>query len=141
MRRSRRPRAKRHTLDAPSLFTSVHTLRTATGATQPHQREKEEGRLKRHAAYGGTELTVGGAGMQRHYLGAMAAVAERLKDMPHVLGFDTLNEPSTGWIGVRMSDRRDHTTAEGPALPGVAWCDPPYTHTFVRTYRGFIRAR
>ena len=52
----------------------------------------------------------------------MKAVAERLKDMPHVLGFDTLNEPSAGWIGVRMSDRRDETTAAGPALPGIAWC-------------------
>ena len=51
----------------------------------------------------------------------MKAVAERLKDMPHVLGFDTLNEPSAGWIGVRMSDRRDETTAAGPALPGIAW--------------------
>ena len=59
--------------------------------------------------------------LQGHYLGAMMAVAQRLKDMPHVLGFDTLNEPSAGWIGVRMSDRRDQTTRAGPALPGIAW--------------------
>jgi hypothetical protein len=37
--------------------------------------------------------------MQDHYLGCLLEVAKRVKDMPHVLGFDTLNEPGQGWIG------------------------------------------
>jgi hypothetical protein len=37
--------------------------------------------------------------LQGHYLGAMRQVALRLRDMPHVMGFDTLNEPSYGWLG------------------------------------------
>jgi hypothetical protein len=37
--------------------------------------------------------------LQRHYLGAVRQVALRLKDLPHVLGYDTMNEPSPGYIG------------------------------------------
>lgn len=37
--------------------------------------------------------------LQRHYFGAIQQVALRLKDMPHVVGYDTLNEPSRGYIG------------------------------------------
>ena len=37
--------------------------------------------------------------LQQHYLDSMVQVARRVKDMPHVLGFDTLNEPSPGYIG------------------------------------------
>ncbi|NPV55080.1 MAG: cellulase family glycosylhydrolase [Anaerolineae bacterium] len=37
--------------------------------------------------------------LQQHYFDAVAQVAERLKGMPHVVGYDVLNEPSTGWIG------------------------------------------
>jgi hypothetical protein len=37
--------------------------------------------------------------LQRHYLDAIVQVAERLKDLPHVWGYDTLNEPSAGYIG------------------------------------------
>ncbi|MBY8822456.1 cellulase family glycosylhydrolase [Sphingomonas colocasiae] len=68
--------------------------------------------------------------LQRHYLGSMDAVAARLRDMPHVLGFDTLNEPGTGWIGERLSYRHlapseDNTTRARPgkamsALDGLA---------------------
>jgi len=39
--------------------------------------------------------------LQGHYFNAVKKVAERLKDLPHVLGYDTLNEPSQGWIGWR----------------------------------------
>lgn len=42
--------------------------------------------------------------LQRHYLGAMRAVAERVAGMEHVIGFDTLNEPSTGYIGRRLDE-------------------------------------
>ena len=37
--------------------------------------------------------------LQRHYLGAIGQIATRLKDLPHVVGYDTLNEPSPGFIG------------------------------------------
>lgn len=37
--------------------------------------------------------------LQRHYIGAMKQVAGRLKDLPNVVGYDTLNEPSNGYIG------------------------------------------
>jgi hypothetical protein len=37
--------------------------------------------------------------LQRHYLGAATQVARRLKDLPNVLGFDAINEPSPGYIG------------------------------------------
>lgn len=37
--------------------------------------------------------------LQGHYLGSMAAVAERVAGFDNVIGFDTLNEPGTGYIG------------------------------------------
>ena len=61
--------------------------------------------------------------LQGKYLGAMRAVAERVKDMDHVLGFDTLNEPSLGWIGKPLSRRHTERTPEHPepVSPGPAW--------------------
>ncbi len=40
--------------------------------------------------------------LQDHYLGAMREIAKRVRDQPHVLGFDTLNEPGTGWLGLPL---------------------------------------
>ncbi len=37
--------------------------------------------------------------LQRHYISAIQQVAQRLKDLPNVLGFDTFNEPLKGFIG------------------------------------------
>ncbi|GAB4473852.1 MAG: cellulase family glycosylhydrolase [Anaerolineae bacterium] len=37
--------------------------------------------------------------LQRHYINAIRQVALRLKDFDHVVGFDTMNEPSVGFIG------------------------------------------
>lgn len=37
--------------------------------------------------------------LQRHYIQAVKQVAERLQGFSHVLGYDTLNEPSAGYIG------------------------------------------
>ncbi|MBN2676516.1 MAG: cellulase family glycosylhydrolase [Anaerolineaceae bacterium] len=37
--------------------------------------------------------------LQDHYINAIQQVAMRLKGMSHVIGYDTLNEPSHGWIG------------------------------------------
>ncbi|MEM9955825.1 MAG: cellulase family glycosylhydrolase [Chloroflexota bacterium] len=36
--------------------------------------------------------------LQRHYFGAMTQVAQQLKDKPHVIGYDFMNEPSKGFI-------------------------------------------
>ena len=38
---------------------------------------------------------------QTHYFEAVKEVAAKLKGPSHVLGYDTLNEPSPGWIGWR----------------------------------------
>lgn len=37
--------------------------------------------------------------LQRHYVGAIKQVALRLRGLPNVVGYDTLNEPSPGFIG------------------------------------------
>lgn len=37
--------------------------------------------------------------LQSHYFNAIKQVAMRLKDMPNVVGYDTMNEPSSGYIG------------------------------------------
>jgi len=38
--------------------------------------------------------------LQRHYIAAMQQVASHLMGMAQVVGYDTLNEPSSGYIGV-----------------------------------------
>lgn len=37
--------------------------------------------------------------LQSHYINAIKQVAERLKGLPNVVGYDSLNEPSGGYIG------------------------------------------
>jgi hypothetical protein len=37
--------------------------------------------------------------LQRHYVSAFCELARRLRDLPWVVGYDTLNEPLPGWIG------------------------------------------
>lgn len=61
--------------------------------------------------------------LQGKYLGSMRAIAERLAGMDHVLGFDTLNEPSLGWIGHKLSHQHTERTKENPerVTPGPAW--------------------
>ncbi|MBN1880915.1 MAG: cellulase family glycosylhydrolase [Deltaproteobacteria bacterium] len=58
--------------------------------------------------------------MQEHYLGCLREVGKRVADMPHVLGFDTLNEPNPGWVGkfldatyIKLDRERD--------IVGVVW--------------------
>lgn len=53
--------------------------------------------------------------LQAHFFGSVAQVAQRLAKMPHVVGFDILNEPSFGWIGQALS-----TLTEAPFLRGPA---------------------
>ncbi|HXC55872.1 MAG TPA: cellulase family glycosylhydrolase [Rhizomicrobium sp.] len=59
--------------------------------------------------------------LQAHYVGAMQAVAGRVKDMPHVIGFDTLNEPGEGWIGEALTHSQHHdSTGMADLRPGLA---------------------
>src|SRR5215212_8099561 len=37
--------------------------------------------------------------LQRHYIDSIVEVARRLRDLPNVVGYDTLNEPGYGFIG------------------------------------------
>lgn len=55
-----------------------------------------------------------GRWLRDRYLGSMRAVAERVADLDHVIGFDTLNEPGSGWIGRTLDD-------PGRTLSGLAW--------------------
>jgi hypothetical protein len=41
------------------------------------------------------------ASLQRHYIHAIQQIALRLKDLPNVIGYDTMNEPLRGYIGWR----------------------------------------
>jgi hypothetical protein len=61
--------------------------------------------------------------LQSHYFGAVRAVAERVRELPNVLGFDTLNEPGMGWIGQPMTTRRTAPNADDrtPVHHGPAW--------------------
>ena len=61
--------------------------------------------------------------LQGHFFGAQRALAERLAHLPHVIGFDILNEPHGGWIGISLSQPHLKKTHEDPrmVLPGAAW--------------------
>lgn len=37
--------------------------------------------------------------LQTHYLDAFVQVARRMRDLPHVVGYEVMNEPSRGYIG------------------------------------------
>ena len=58
--------------------------------------------------------------LQRHFVATMSKVAETLKEEPNVIGFDILNEPSVGFVGVR--DCRDI----GPNKYYVGWRVSPW---------------
>ena len=42
--------------------------------------------------------------LQRHFIAAMCQLAERVRDMPHVIGFGGINEASGGYIGWRLDE-------------------------------------
>jgi hypothetical protein len=63
--------------------------------------------------------------LQGHYLGAMGEVARRLKDLPNVLGFDTLNEPGLGWLGEPMTYHHTAATATRPEPPRAGAAPSP----------------
>ncbi len=55
-----------------------------------------------------------GRWLRDRYLGAVRQVAERVAGLDHIIGFDTLNEPGSGWIGRALDD-------PGLTLSGAAW--------------------
>lgn len=57
--------------------------------------------------------------LQNRYLGAMGEVARRVAGLPHVLGFDTLNEPGLGWMGRPLSYRHLAASREHPERPRI----------------------
>ncbi len=61
--------------------------------------------------------------MQEHYLAAQREIALRVRDLPNVIGFDSLNEPHGGWIGHALSYRHLQAGDENPLPPGpgLAW--------------------
>ncbi|MGH8445045.1 MAG: cellulase family glycosylhydrolase, partial [Solimonas sp.] len=61
--------------------------------------------------------------LQQRYFGAVRALAQRVRDLPNVIGFDSFNEPGLGWIGQRMSEVRTGPTPDDrlPVLSGPAW--------------------
>lgn len=65
--------------------------------------------------------------LQTHYLGAMAALARRLAGNPAVIGFDSLNEPSPGFIGQAMSAPQLAATRESPIPVRAGPCWTPFT--------------
>ncbi|MBW8812582.1 MAG: cellulase family glycosylhydrolase [Caulobacterales bacterium] len=55
--------------------------------------------------------------LQGSYLRAMDQVAQRIAGLPNALGFDTLNEPGTGWIGEPLSYRHLAPSGTNPTRP------------------------
>ena len=58
--------------------------------------------------------------LQERYVMAFAQVAQRLKHMPNVLGFDTMNEPHYGLIGVPDLRSLDHLPFQRGVMPTPA---------------------
>jgi hypothetical protein len=52
--------------------------------------------------------------LQRHYIAAIQQVAERLADFEHVLGYDTLNEPAAGYLGLSTLEAAPWRLKIGP---------------------------
>ncbi|CAI5723479.1 unnamed protein product [Hyaloperonospora brassicae] len=46
--------------------------------------------------------------LQSHYLDAMAKLAEALEGLTNVVGFGTMNEPSSGYLGLKNLDKHYH---------------------------------
>jgi len=55
--------------------------------------------------------------MQGHYINAIKQVAKRLKEFDHVIGYDCLNEPHPGFIGV--ADLTTPLKVAGQCMPGL----------------------
>jgi len=53
--------------------------------------------------------------LQEHYIASMMMLAEELRDLPNVVGFELMNEPSAGYIGVEDLTQPFHTELIGDA--------------------------
>jgi len=53
--------------------------------------------------------------LQRHYIAAIQKIAERLVGFEHVLGYDTLNEPAAGYIGLSTLEAAPWRLKIGPS--------------------------
>lgn len=51
--------------------------------------------------------------LQRHYIQAMSRLAERVCDLPNVVGYDVFNEPLHGYIGWKRLDQREGVLQTG----------------------------
>jgi hypothetical protein len=51
--------------------------------------------------------------LQDHYLKAMQQLAMRLKDLPNVVGYDTMNEPSRGYVGYQNVNAIEYKLKNG----------------------------
>lgn len=51
--------------------------------------------------------------LQSHYCNAVKRLAERLRDLPNVIGYDSMNEPGTGFIGLPHLDAWDTLLTQG----------------------------
>ena len=58
--------------------------------------------------------------LQERYVGAFAEVAKRVRHLPNVLGFDTMNEPHYGLIGVPDLRALDHLPFQRGVMPTPA---------------------
>jgi hypothetical protein len=54
--------------------------------------------------------------LQRHYINAFKEVAETLRGLPNVVGYDAINEPGEGYIGIDNLMKM-HTVVEKGAIP------------------------
>ena len=54
--------------------------------------------------------------LQRHFIGSIQKLAEFISDLPNVVGYDSMNEPVEGWIGIQDLNKR-HTTVEKGFIP------------------------
>jgi len=52
--------------------------------------------------------------LQRHYIASVVQIARRLRDLPNVVGYDTLNEPGYGFIGHADPHAVDPMVFAGP---------------------------
>ncbi len=52
---------------------------------------------------------------QQHYIYSMLELARGLQGLPNIIGFELMNEPSSGYIGIEDLTRRYHTDIVGDA--------------------------
>jgi len=57
--------------------------------------------------------------LQLHFIKTVEEVAKRISHLPNVLGFDSLNEPSEGWIGHYLDRRLEPEKIQVKALGNV----------------------